>query len=698
VLTKHEMMILFRGRFLSRYPPVNWHSKSTMFRAGLILAIILASAGATQSQTVPPRDLTQFSLEDLMNVQVTSVSKKEQKLSKAGAAIYVINQEDIRRSGATNIPDLLRMVPGVHVAQINGHTWAISIRGFTDKYGDKVLVMIDGRSVYTPLTSGVNWDQQDVPLEDIERIEVIRGPGGTVWGANAVNGVINIITKNSNATLGGLIRAGAGAKESLEGLIQYGGRIDAKGTYRVFGDYTNLGNAPAPTAQAVTDGWHKTHAGFRSDWDLSPRDKLTVQGDLFKSREAQTLDTLIVDDHPREAVIDDQITVAAGNVLGRWDHTLVNGSSTSLQVYYDRNDRVERGLGETRNTADVDFQHHLTMGSRNTIVWGGGYRVTTDSLTPGYAVRYQPDRRTDNLFSTFVQDEIGLTRSLSLTVGTKLEHNSYIGLEYEPSAQLVWNLTDRQALWASVSRAIRQPARADSDIRVDVALIPLDQGGGIGIVELTGNPSRKAEQLYDFEIGYRAQVTPRLSLDITTFSSYYHGLQTQEPQDPFFTTGPSPSYTVLPFLFSDNAHAHNYGAEVFANWNVTRRWRISPGYNYIQMHVAGDLSSQDPNAGEIANESPKHQFQIRSFLNLTRRLEWDGAVYQVGRLKDGGYGPTPSYTRLDSRLGWRLGESLNLSIVGQNLLSPAHAEYHDAFSILHSLAARSFFAKITWRF
>jgi len=673
------------------------HGAAFPASVAIFVALGLGVPLPAPAQNSAPGDLTQYSLEDLMNVQVTSVSKREQTLSKAGAAVYVINQEDIRQSGSTNIPDLLRMVPGIHVAQINAHTWAISVRGFTDKYGDKVLVMIDGRSVYSPLSSGVDWDQQDVPLEDIDRIEVIRGPGGTVWGANAVNGVINIITKNSKATPGGLVTAGAGSQEAAQGLMQYGGEIGGNGTYRVFGDYANLGNSPAPTAEPVTDGWHKSHLGFRSDWELSPKDSVTVQGDLFQSREAQTIDTIFLNDLPREAIFDDQITVGAGNVLGRWDHALSNGSGTSLQVYYDGYNRRERGMGEHRNTVDVDFQHHLTLGSRNRLEWGGGYRVTSDNITPGYATFYLPQRRTDNLFSTFVQDEISLTSSLSLTLGTKLEHNAYTGFEYEPSAQLVWSLTDRQTLWASASRAIRQPARADFDIRADVALIPLDNGG-FGIVELTGNPNRKAERLYDFEVGYRAQVTPRVSLDITTFSSYYHGLQTQEPGDPFFTMDPLPLHLLVPEIFGDNAHAHNYGGEVSANWSVTHRWRISPGYSFLQMHVAGDPSTQDPAAGAIANESPKNQFQIRSFLKLTRRLDWDAAVFQVGGLQDTGEGPTSSYTRLDSRLGWHWGESLELSIVGQNLLSPAHAEFHDTFSILHTLVARSVFAKVTWHF
>jgi iron complex outermembrane receptor protein len=338
----------------------------------------------------------------------------------------------------------------------------------------------------------------------------------------------------------------------------------------------------------------------------------------------------------------------------------------------------------------------LNLGARNNVVWGGGYRVTSDDISPGYAVRYQPGRRTDSLFSAFVQDEVKLTRSLSLTLGTKVEHNSYTGLEFEPSGQLVWNLTDRQAVWASAARAIRQPARADFHIRVDVAAFPLDNGG-FGVVELTGNPQRKAERLYDFEVGYRAEITRRLSLDIATFSSHYYGLQTNEPGDPFVTADPVP-HLLIPVIFADNAHAHNYGAEIFAGWNVTHRWKISPGYSFLQMHVAGDPASQDPAAGAIANESPKHQVQVRSFVNLTRRLEWEAAVFQVGRLTDGGNGSTPGYTRLDSRLGWHIGESLELSVVGQNLLSPAHAEYHDAFAILHSLVERSVFCKATWHF
>jgi iron complex outermembrane recepter protein len=559
-----------------------------------------------------------------------------------------------------------------------------------------VLVLIDGRSVYSPLTSGVDWDQQDVPLEDIERIEVIRGPGGTIWGANAVNGVINIMTKSAKDTRGGLVSAGAGSQEAVQGLAQYGGGIGPKGAYRVFGNYSNAGNFPSPGGEALADGWHKSHGGFRSDWDVSPRDTMTVQGDLFDAREGHTIDAVLSNDQFREAIFDDKNTVRAGNVLGRWNHTFFNGSDSSLEAYYDRYNRLDQGGDEIRNTFDLDFQHHLAVGSRHDVVWGAGYRVSSDNVTPGYAKRWVPSRRTDYLFSTFIQDEIRIDNSLSLTLGSKFEHNAYTGFEYEPGAQLVWTPTGRQAIWMSASRAIRQPARADDDLRVDVALIPLDHGGS-GVVELIGT-HRNAERLHDFEAGYRAQMSKRLSVDIAAFSSHYLGLQTQEPQPPYFTADPPPLHMLIPVFFDDQAHGHTYGGEVFANWNVTRRWRLSPSYSFIHMNVAGYPSSQDPDAGAIANNTPKHQYQVHSFLDLTRHITWDASFSHVGRLPDGGNGATVSYNRVDTRIGWRAGESVELSIAGQNLLSAQHAEFFDTFRIVHSLVPRSVFGRITWRF
>src|ERR1019366_7317910 len=376
------------------------------------LAIILLLASSKAGPLPPPQDdLTQLSLEDLMKVKVTSVSRKEQSLSKVGAAVFVISQDDIRRSGMTNIPDLLRLAPGVDVARITANTWAISIRGFNDHYSTQVLVLIDGRSIYNQEFSGVLWDQQSVPLEDIDRIEVIRGPGGTVWGANAVNGVINIITKSAKATSGGLLSARAGSGNTGETLVQYGGRIADQGAYRVFGRAFNVGNSlyqngdPSfPAGGEANDGWHMAHLGARADWDLSPRDSLTLQGDFLKTNGGQTITHPVLNPVAPAAIINDQIAFTGGNILGRWSRTLRNGSDLSLQVYNSHSSRLDLGGHENLNVTDLDFQHHLPVGSRNDVVWGLGYRLTHTELLAGLDVSFVPPRQTDQLFSGFAQD------------------------------------------------------------------------------------------------------------------------------------------------------------------------------------------------------------------------------------------------------------------------------------------------------
>ena len=459
--------------------------------AHVAFALVLSPLLSAQPQSSPPPDLADASLEDLMNIEVTSVSRKEQKLSNIAAAVYVINQEMIRRSGATNIPDLLRMAPGVDVAQIDANTWAISIRGFNDRYANKVLVLVDGRTVYTPTTSGVYWDQLDVPLEDIERIEVIRGPGGTVWGANAVNGVINIITKSAKDTQGAIVSAGAGSQGAARGLAQYGGEIGEAGTYRVFGDYLNQGNLTASDGRsAAADGWHMLHGGFRSDWTLSPNDSLTVQGDFLETGEGQTINVVFTNQLALQETFNDAISVGSGNALARWNHKLAGGSDTSLQVYFDRYNRHDEGVHEALNTLDVDFQHHLSLGVRHDIVWGAGYRVTADNHTDGYGKMYIPLSRTNSLYSTFIQDEIALAHTLWFTLGSKFEHNAYTGFEYEPSAKLLWQPTQRQAVWVSASRAIVQTSREEADLIVDQYTFPTP-GGGFGVAQLQGNPDAK---------------------------------------------------------------------------------------------------------------------------------------------------------------------------------------------------------------
>ena len=668
-----------------------WERKLLRSSTILLLAV-LGSLGMSAWAQKATSDLTEIGLEKLMDMEVTSVSKKEQKLLQAPAAIYVITAEDIRRSGATNIPDLLRMVPGVDVAQVDANAWAVNIRGFSNRYSDKVLVLIDGRSVYTPVFSGVRWDQQDVPLEDIERIEVIRGPGGTVWGANAVNGVINIITKTAKATPGGLLSAGGGSSEAGQGLVQYGGKVGQKGAYRAFGNFFHVGDSGPSDAGPAADSWHMLHGGFRSDWELSPRDAVTVQGDLFKANEGQTISTFVPG--LLQPVSQDSVSAAGGNILGRWDRTLSNGSDMSLQAYYDRYNRLDLGLREIMNTVDLDFHHRFLAGSRQEIVWGLGYRVNGSNLIGGFGASFAPPQRTDQLFSMFVQDQIKLTRSVSIVLGSKFEHNAYTGFELEPSAQLLWTPTARQTVWFTVARAIRQPSIADIGVSSPLASFTLPNGL-LGILTVEGNPKLQALSLRDYEIGYRAQINERWSLDIATYYSRYRQIETLEPGAPVPSVNAAGPYLVLPVVFGNKAHTNNYGGEINATWSVTSRWRLSPGFSAIHTNGGLDPSSLDTLSVGAASTTPQYRFQIRSLLSLPRHLDWDNSLYYVSGLPDG---VIPQYTRLDTRLGWRVGEFTEFSIVGQNLLRPQHLEFENAYQVHSTQVKRSVFAKITLKF
>jgi iron complex outermembrane recepter protein len=667
-------------------------------RLACITTLVLFAALPLTAQGTGAQDLTQASLEDLMNIQVTSVSKKEQKLWSAAAAIFVITQEDIRRSGATSIPDLLRMVPGVDVAQIDSNTDAISIRGFNDRLADKVLVLIDGRTVYTPTTSGVYWDQQDVPLEDIDRIEVIRGPGATIWGANAVNGVINIITKSSRDTQGLTVSVGGGSQDTARGLVQYGGKIGDDGTYRVFENYLNTGNLTQADGRGeASDGWHLFHSGFRSDWTLSPTDTMTVQGDFVETGEGQNISVVFANALPLMRTFNDSVATDEGNLLARWNHILSNGSDTTLQIYFDRYIRHDLGVFEGLDTLDFDFQHHMRVGSRNDVVWGAGYRFTADEHDPGYGKTYVPLDQSNSLASAFIQDEIRITDSLSFTFGAKFEHQPYSGFEFEPSLRLAWTPSDRHTFWMAASQAVKQVSREEAGLVIDPFVFPTP-GGGFGVAQYIGNPKSAAERIRDYEIGYRTQVTPRLSVDLTTFATHYHDMESLDALDPYFTVDQGPPHLVLPFFFGNSTDGFTYGGEIFATWNVNSRWKISPGYSAIHLKLFHDPGTQDADEQERAASTPENQFQVRSFLNLPHNLEWDSTLYYVGHLRDGGNGPVPAYTRVDTRLGWRFRKSLELSVVGQNLLRPLHQEFHDAYELSNTLVERSVFARFTWRF
>lgn len=638
-----------------------------------ILAGPAVETGMAQQEVTA--DLSNASLEDLMNVKVTSVSRKEQRLSKVAAAIYVITQEDIRRSGASNIPDLLRIVPGLDVAQINSNTWAISARGFNGQFANKMLVLIDGRTVYDPSNSGVYWDAQDLVMEDIERIEVIRGPGASIWGTNAVNGVINIITKNSNDTQGGLLTAGGGSTEPESGTLRYGGKLGRRTAYRVFGKYFNRGSfRDAFSSRDAADGWYMKHAGFRMDSQISDRDSLTFQGDIYGGIKGEPLrgGTLLTPPFttgPYTSIKD----YAGGNLLTRWNHTLSGGSEMTLQVYFDRISRVDPQDPELRSTFDFDFEHHVRAGERHDIVWGGGYRNNSDVLTNSFAVSFNPPAFRSAVENVFFQDEINLVRDkLWFTVGLKVEHNEFSGYEPQPTVRALWTPNSRNTLWAAYSHSDRIPARNDRGLRVNVAAFPIPPAG-VGLLSLMGNPSLKSEELDAYELGYRIAPDKRLSFDVATFYNVYQDLRTSEPNPPFLEASPAPLHVVIPLVFDNKMSGRTYGAEASVEWKATNFWALQGGYTWLVPKLALDASSRDATSvHEGEGVAPRNQLQVQSKLNLRRRLEFDTALYRVGYLAEG---KIPAYLRLDARLGWHIAERLEVSLVGQNLLDPRHPEF-----------------------
>jgi iron complex outermembrane receptor protein len=643
-----------------------------------------------------PQDLTQLKLEDLMNMEVTSVSKKEQKISEAASAVFVITSEDIARSGANDIPDLLRMVPGVEVAQINSSKWAISIRGFNGQYSNKLLVLVDGRTVYTPMLSGVFWDAQDVLLDNIDRIEVIRGPGATVWGANAVNGVINIITKKTSDTQGAFATAGGGSYEHGFGAARYGGRLGGATSYRVFADGFDRNHFPTPFGLNGNDDWEMVHGGFRVDTSASAQDSITVEGDANSGNAGEVAGSVVSISPPINGLLDLRDRYSGWDLLSRWNHTSSAHSETSLQVYFDRNTRSDTTYGFGVNTFDLDFQHHIGWGTRQDFVWGLGYRVSSDDTLATLRISFTPASRTTQLFSSFVQDEITiLPERLYLSLGTKLEHNDYTGFGLEPSGRIAWTPNARNTLWAAVSQAQRTPARSDTGILVNLAALSGPNNIPM-LVGYTGNPNEKAERETSVETGYRARLSSSVSLDSTIFFNHYGDLVSVEPGSPLFDADPTPHLVVLS-RFANLLYGETHGFETLVNWKVTRRWTLSPSYSFLTMHLHREASSADlTTAPETEGSVPTHQAQLRSQVNLPLHLQWNAAANFVGSLPALA---VPSYTRLDSNMTWQAGERFSISLVGQNLLHDRHLEYTGPDSSVQSdLIKRSVYAKVTWRF
>ena len=676
-----------------------------IFLAGFLAVVVAATTVAQTSRNVP--DVTAMSMEDLMNMQVTSVSKRTQKVADAAAAIFVITQEDIRRSGATSIPEALRMAPGLQVARIDENKWAIASRGFNGRFDNKLLVLIDGRSVYTPLFSGVYWNVQDVMLEDVDRIEVIRGPGATLWGANAVDGVINVITKKAKSTQSTVVTAGAGTEERAAGGARYGSKLGDNTYYRAYAKYFDWGPSAYPSGMTAHDGWDALRGGFRADWTPTGANSLTLQGDIYRSRFDETL-TVASLSPPYSNTFPNDGKYSGGNLLGRWNHTSER-SSMSLQMYYDNTTINDHSLfGDHQNIFDIDFQHAFHTGDSQQFVWGFGYRSIRDKNDPSFTVSLQPNQVTLNQFSTFLQDEISLVDNrLQITLGSKFERNGFTGFEVEPNARLLWTVTPNQSIWTAVSRAVRTPALTEEGLRLNSAVIPpgtLSNPTPLpAVLAVFGSPQFNSEDLLAYELGYRVQATSNLSLDLATFYNNYSGLRTAEPGVPSAEPLPAPTDIVIPFVASNKMSGGTYGVELFADWKVVPKWRLAASYSYLQMNIHKNADSQDPTPDNPNGSSPRHQWYLRSSVDLLKHFEQDTTVRFVDHLPSlnfaGAVGALPSYYSLDAHLGWRPVTSLELSIGGQNLLNNWHLEFLPDFVLTSPTAVkRSIFGSITVKF
>lgn len=653
---------------------VTWVTAGTLTNSMLVLFTMTVCWGSGLSEEEEINYLKKLSIESLLQMEVTSVSKKAEKLSSAAAAVFVITNEDIRRSGATSIPEALRMVPGLEVSRIDANKWAITSRGFNGRFANKLLVLIDGRSVYTPLYSGVYWDAQDIMIEDLDRIEVIRGPGATLWGANAVNGVINIIRKHAKDTQGGLVTAGAGTEERGFGSIRYGGRTEDNTCYRVYAKYFNRDEAVFTSGDDSTDDWNALKGGFRIDRQVWGNDSLTLQGDIYNVNSG---DRLTVPIPPM--TVNEKIDSKGLNIIGRWKRTLSDISNLAMQVYYDRTDYSSEIAEEIRDTLDMDFQHQFPLGERHGIIWGFGYRFTRDNIENSPSVIFTPDRRHDDIWSAFLQDDIYfLHNKLRLTVGSKFEHNDYTGFEIQPNIRLIWTPEMSYSLWASVSRAVRTPCRGEIDVLtyVRVPSPPVT-------LPTYGNSDFKSEDLIAYELGYRIRPFVPLSVDIAAFYNDYDNLRTFE-------------FTGIQLNGDNKMEGSTFGVELAVDWRVMDTWRLAAAYTFLQMqlHVYGD--SRDMFSEGAEGENPHHQFSLRSSMDLLENLELDFWARYVDNLPTQDVG---SYVSLDIRLGWKPRNNLELSVVGQNLLDSQRPEFiPEIVNTTPTEVERGVYGKITWNF
>ena len=621
---------------------------------GALLGILLASSGLAGPVRAQPfqqlasaADLQNLSIEQLADVEITSVSKSAQPLISAAAAAYVISHDDIARSGAVSLPQMLRLAPNLEVMQTSPSAWNITARGFNgnsaaQNFPNKLLVLIDGRSVYTPLYSGVYWDMPDVPAANIERIEVISGPGGTLWGANAVNGVINVITRKAADTPGGLLTLGAGTGY-YSAALQYGGALDEDLHYRVYGQDFYQRAFNAASGKDAHDGWTRPQGGFQLDW--TPGDEVvSLHGDAFGGTEAQA-----------GGLANQQISGA--NLTLNWTHPLEENSALQFLTYFDQTRRAMAGGGAfTLNTYDMELQHNFSLGDWNSLVWGVGqrfdqYRITS-RIAPDTSLIFSPAARTLSLTDIFAEDHIALSEAVQLTLGVKLENDPWSGWAAMPSGRLSWTVADGHLVWASASRAVRAPTPFDTDV--------VEKLGSVTFA--TGNPNFEPETVTDFELGYRGQVTPDATVSVTLFDSLYDDLRTVE-------TTPA---TFIPLVWGNGMKGNVHGVAIWGNWQAADWWLLSAGFTAQHLDLEFKRGASGLLGISQAGDDPHHWASLRSSMRLGEDVNLDADLRYVGALPNP---KVPEYAELNARLAWQLTEKLELSLAGFNLLHGQHQEY-----------------------
>jgi len=641
--------------------------------------------------------LKNLTLEQLSNIEVTTATKGPESAFKTPAAVFVITGDDIKRSGATTIPDALRISPGVEVAQIDSDKWSVGIRGFGSRLCRSVLVLIDGRTVYTTLLAGTYWEVQDTVLEDIDRIEIIRGPGGTIWGPNAVDGIINIITKTAKQTHGTLVSAGGGNVEQGFVNFRHGGGTKSGLNYRVYGKAFTRGPQFHRDGRNFDD-WRSGQGGFRMDWSRGNHDAFTVQGDIYKQEDGESVVATSYTP-PYSRVVDANAHLSGGNILGNWTRTISDKNDIQLQGYYDRTNRHEPNFGDIRDTYDLDFIQHLRV-RRHNVRWGLGARFSEGTnLQVVSGLTFSPAERTDRLLTGFIQDEYSIIDNrLALTVGTKLLHTNFTDFEPEPSARLLWTPGNKASFWAAFTQAVRTPSDAEHDFFLS-GFVGLAPDGTPFFARFNANRHFRPEKLDAYELGSRLLVSKTFFIDVAGFYDHYRDLFSEDLTGaPFLESTPAPAHFLLPAEFGNGLLGQTKGVEVAPEWRPVNWWRLRGSYSFLRMNLEKSRNSQDAGtAPGIMGSSPEHQLSIVSSFDLPKSVSFDFDYRYVSALPGQ---MVDAYSTADTRLAWRLPHGLELAAIGRNLLQPSHPEFGTDPGIPSGVTLvgikRSAYCKLTW--